>query len=301
MSTLFEGVWRGCEDQYAIKRSYNYDTPSGNGNRFMRPWDDSPPTPPMPTRPMKEAHTLLAKGTSTCVTCDKCDGAHPTSACPHFRKTRDEHKDAWAHYSGAEASGKSHLKARECVAPRSLSRSTASVVRMPGDGSCLFHSIAHGLGAYGHHEDGYTIRQQVASFLSQNADREIAGNSLRSWVDWDSRLTVKNYSSRLTSGGFWGGAIEMAACAQLYGVDVAVYEEEYFGSGFRRISDFLSDSRPRGYVAVLYLGRMHYDALVVSDDRACAGGSAGYQSSRYAAHSRRAYAHDEEEDLCSIM
>jgi hypothetical protein len=166
----------------------------------------------------------------------------------------------------------------------------------------LFHSIAHGLAAYGNHEDGYTIRQQVANFLAQNPDREIAGNSLRSWVDWDSRTTVNNYSSRLTSGGFWGGAIEMAACAQLYGVDIAVYEEEYFGGGFRRISDFLADSRPRGYVAVLYLGRMHYDALVISDDRAAySGASAGYQPSRYAGQSRRAYASEEEDELCTIM
>merc|ERR1711990_672591 len=30
--------------------------------------------------------------------CDKCDGNHATDACPHFRKPREKHKDAWANY-----------------------------------------------------------------------------------------------------------------------------------------------------------------------------------------------------------
>ena len=29
-------------------------------------------------------------------TCDKCDGAHPTDACPHFKKAREDHVDAKA-------------------------------------------------------------------------------------------------------------------------------------------------------------------------------------------------------------
>ena len=33
------------------------------------------------------------------VCCDKCDGAHATGCCPHFRGlSRDDHKDAWARY-----------------------------------------------------------------------------------------------------------------------------------------------------------------------------------------------------------
>ena len=36
--------------------------------------------------------------------CDKCDGDHHADVCPHFRKERDKHRDAWAQYGkGGEA------------------------------------------------------------------------------------------------------------------------------------------------------------------------------------------------------
>ena len=30
--------------------------------------------------------------------CDKCDGPHATDDCPHFKKPRDDHKDAYENY-----------------------------------------------------------------------------------------------------------------------------------------------------------------------------------------------------------
>ena len=30
--------------------------------------------------------------------CDKCDGPHDTDECPHFKKPRDDHKDAFENY-----------------------------------------------------------------------------------------------------------------------------------------------------------------------------------------------------------
>jgi len=36
--------------------------------------------------------------------CDKCDGPHPTDACPHLKKAREKHKDAWVNY------GTKHIK-----------------------------------------------------------------------------------------------------------------------------------------------------------------------------------------------
>jgi len=192
--------------------------------------------------------------------CDRCDEAHATERCPHFRGGRDKHADAWQNYSEAALHGA--LAARQCVAPRALPYGSYRVHRMPGDGACLFHSIAFGLNTLGYQaEDGTRVRARVARFIADNPDFEITGTPLRSWVDWDSRMTVQSYASRLSAGGLWGGAIEMAACTQIFSVDVAVYEMDYFGSGVHRISDFIADAKPRGTVLVLYSGRSHYDAL----------------------------------------
>lgn len=260
----------------------------------------------MATRSVREAHpnVMLSSGgsvsSSKAVTCDKCDGAHETSACPHFKGDRDKHQDAWSHYSGAAAAGLAHLKARECVAPRSLPRGSASVVRMPGDGSCLFHSIAYGLGALGHHEDGRSIRQRVANFMAQKPDCEVAGTPLRSWVNWDSGTTVNSYCSRLSGGSFWGGGLEMAAAAQLFSVDVAVYEEDYYWGGFRRISDFLCDTRPIGAVLLVYSGRAHYDALRSHDEQAYYGGGTSSAPNRHAQSLSTRHV-QEEDSQCGFM
>lgn len=286
------GVFKGCEGNYdGFERAHasgrpNSDSYAGSGSYgySFTNWFWDPPTPPQASRSIREAPVMPPRGRLAVggAKCDKCDGPHDTSVCPHFNGPRDEHQDAWSHYSKAAASGHAHHKARECVAPRSLPRGAASVVRMPGDGSCLFHSIAYGLGAFGCQEDGYSIRQRVSNFIAQKPECQIGGTPLSSWVNWDSGVNVSSYCSRLSAGGFWGGAIEMAACAQIFSVDVAVYEQEYYSGAFNRISDFLCDVMPRGAVLLVYSGRAHYDALRVQNMQGHHNlGSADHTSKRH--------------------
>lgn len=203
----------------------------------------------------KQQHAVVVR-----VRCSKCDQAHRSEQCPHFRSAREEHEDSWQHYTGS-AKAAAAQKSRECAAPRRVSRQSHRVVRMPGDGACLFHSLAFGLHRLGYRqEDGLRIRSRVARFMYDNPEFKITGTPLRSWIAWDSHVSVDSYVERLASGRVWGGAIEMAAVAEIFQVDVVVYEKDYFG-GVQRISDFLTDKQPRGVVTVMYSGRNHYDAL----------------------------------------
>merc|ERR1712232_983617 len=151
-----------------------------------------------------------------------------------------------------------------------------------GDGACLFHSVAFGLNAIGLQEDGFSVRQRIADFIARHPSTEITGTPLTSWVEWDSSMSVSSYASRLFGGGLWGGAIEMAACSRIYSVDLAVYEEDRYRDCYTRISDFLTDAKPRGYVFLLYSGRSHYDALRYSStapsQSAAPSQSIGWQS-----------------------
>ena len=61
--------------------------------------------------------------------------ATKTARCPHFTKAREEHPDS-------KPGGKRSLVSHSGP-PETLRR--ASVIRQPGDGSCLFHSLAFGL------------------------------------------------------------------------------------------------------------------------------------------------------------
>jgi len=187
--------------------------------------------------------------------CDKCDGPHPTANCPHFRKSREDHKDARENY------GKKHSQQMGENGGKLLLRN-ANMIRQPGDGSCLFHSLCFGLSRGGISQMAASeLRREIARFIERNPQREISGDTLEEWVRWDAKSTVSAYAKRMAVSG-WGGGIEMAACSLLKKVNVHVYECRRRGE-FERISCFDSPEPTKKTINVLYQGGMHYDALLV--------------------------------------
>lgn len=186
-------------------------------------------------------------------TCDRCDGRHATESCPHFSKPREQHKDAWAHY-GAK---RPQLGASRGV----LYKRNGQCIRQPADGSCLFHSLCYGLNSQsGQRLRASELRKQLAGFIEQNPELDIAGDSIEEWVRWDSNSSAFSYARKMASSG-WGGGLEMAACSHLKGVDIHVYERS--GAGFKRISCFDCPTRDKSQIVnVLYQGGVHYDALI---------------------------------------
>ncbi|CAE8650463.1 unnamed protein product, partial [Polarella glacialis] len=191
----------------------------------------------------------------TCQKCDKCDGPHATSDCPHFKKKREDHKDAWVNYGTEKPKqmgsngGNFVLRQGHCVP-------------QPGDGSCLFHSLCYGLNRSGFQApplQASQLRRELSGFLMRNPEQEIAGDTLEEWVRWDANSSVTSYASRMSVSG-WGGGIEMAACSLLKGVNIHVYEKRWLG-GFKRISCFDCPEQTDRSIHVLYRGGVHYDAI----------------------------------------
>lgn len=193
-----------------------------------------------------------SSGASVSTTCDKCDAKHSTERCPFYHKDRERHKDAWVNYG---KKGNPHQMGNS---GGNFVLRSARVMRQPGDGSCLFHSLCHGLQSG---SSAMSLRRDIAHFLQQNPSLEIAGDTLEEWVRWDSNSTVQDYARRIAVSG-WGGGIEMAACSLLKGVNVHVYES--IGRAvpeFKRISCFDAPSAAKT-IHVLYQGGVHYDALI---------------------------------------
>eukprot|EP00602_Paraphysomonas_sp_CaronLab_P013768 CAMPEP_0185040072 /NCGR_PEP_ID=MMETSP1103-20130426/37692_1 /TAXON_ID=36769 /ORGANISM="Paraphysomonas bandaiensis, Strain Caron Lab Isolate" /LENGTH=218 /DNA_ID=CAMNT_0027579221 /DNA_START=205 /DNA_END=861 /DNA_ORIENTATION=+ len=204
------------------------------------------PTSIKPTPQRKLSHSKSGK-----VVCDKCDGAHETSSCPHYRKDRERHPDAQKNFY-KKLGGKSNL-------PGAVIRN-GRVIRQPGDGSCLFHSMSYGL------RDGSSassLRREICAFIVRHPKMEIADTPLSDWIRWDSGGSVGSYTRRMSMGA-WGGGIEMAAVSMMRGVNIHVYERS--GLGFTRISAFDHPDSPetKKTVRVLYCGGVHYDALSAS-------------------------------------
>lgn len=192
--------------------------------------------------------------------CDRCDGRHLTADCPHFAKDRDDHPDAKRGSNpprgamGSVDGGNAYLQ-------------EARVVPQPGDGSCLFHSLAYLLDS--NHIDASQLRSLLMDWLVEHEDTKIADTPVRDWVKWDSGCSVSSYAKRMRHVG-WGGGIEMAAFSHKFSIAVHVYEQlRKDGASaslssrfqFKRISRFEPKQHAR-IITLLYRGGVHYDALV---------------------------------------
>ena len=185
------------------------------------------------------------KSSSTTTTCDKCDSKkHSTANCPHYRKKRGSHPDEQKGKGRSIGGGGGNFVLKK-----------AKVVRQPGDGSCLFHSLCYGLS---NGTRASTLRREIANFIAKNPRLKIADSPLSDWIKWESNSSVKTYASRMSRGG-WGGGIEMAAFSHLYKVNVHVYEKKggmfSRSSGFRRISCFNVNKNGKT-LHILYGGRV---------------------------------------------
>eukprot|EP01034_Spumella_vulgaris_P024437 gene24437-30783_t len=195
------------------------------------------------------AVTVAAKSAPAVLCCDKCDGKHETCNCPYYKKKRDDHPDA---QKNKQIGGTSPL-------PGSVLKN-ARVVRQPGDGSCLFHSMSYGL------KSGATataLRSEICRFIQSNPQLSISDTPLQDWVKWDSNGSSVTEYARTMSRGSWGGGIEMACMSQLKNCNVHVYER--YGSGFKRISAFDHPVSPESkpVIRVLYGGGVHYDFILL--------------------------------------
>lgn len=86
--------------------------------------------------PPQPSSLAVVTTSATCETCDACDGKHPTDRCPFFKgKARDKHPDA-------KRASEKKLLGHTSGPVEVLRRDAARVIRQPGDGSCLFHSLA---------------------------------------------------------------------------------------------------------------------------------------------------------------
>ncbi|KAJ9468009.1 hypothetical protein DIPPA_23056 [Diplonema papillatum] len=181
--------------------------------------------------------------------CDKCDGKHATAMCPYYKKPREDHPDALRR--------KPPEMGRPCG---NVVATSARVIRQPGDGSCLFHSLSYGLGSTC---SATSLRKELCAWIKCNPMCPIAETPLKDWLWWDSKLSPADYASRMSYAG-WGGGIEMAACSHLNRINIHVWEQNKNGPGYRRISCFDSPPPAARTIDVLYQGGVHYDALVLS-------------------------------------
>ncbi|KAJ1453721.1 hypothetical protein M885DRAFT_567181 [Pelagophyceae sp. CCMP2097] len=114
----------------------------------------------------------VADGAVVCEMREKCDGPHETALCPHYNGGRIDHPN------GKRNKFKDILGADE--GNTYLAR--AGVFWKPGDGSCLFHSLAHGLSRLDETEFGVLgpeLRKLLTDWYKSHQDTRINESPLR--------------------------------------------------------------------------------------------------------------------------
>ena len=160
----------------------------------------------------------------------------------------------------------------------------ARVVGQPGDGDCLFHSLAF-YDAAG--RSAKQLRGAIADFISRHPELQIGGpqgNAIRTWISYDAGTAVGPYVQAIRQER-WGGGIELAVYAAMQQAQVRVFEAQVAPGGagqqhhntttntnsaarsqHKCVGTFgpAGGQAPTTQVNVLYIGRNHYDVICPS-------------------------------------
>ena len=138
-----------------------------------------------------------------------------------------------------------------------ISSTDVEIHRSRGDGSCWYHSASRVLPD----TSAVHLRIEVAAWVARNPGYMISGAKLSDWIFWDAETDVRTYARKMYKEHAWGGGIENAALAQIYGCFVDVYICE--NDEYRRIARFRPNNTqaPLPVLSLVYQGSCHYDSM----------------------------------------
>lgn len=107
------------------------------------------------------------------------------------------------------------------------------IFNAPGDGNCLFHSLAKGLERIGVEyfivkEKKVQVTQEalrsLCSWLSLNCRKEkVMGEELQDWISMIGFKSVEDYAATVSRNGVWGGGLELAIISTFFSIKIEAY------------------------------------------------------------------------------
>ncbi|KAL1351335.1 hypothetical protein HN51_015249 [Arachis hypogaea] len=136
------------------------------------------------------------------------------------------------------------------------------VIGIPGDGRCLFRSVAHGACLRsGKLASSETLERQLADELrGQVADEFI---KRREETEWFVEGDFETYVSQIRKPHMWGGEPELFIASHVLQVPITVYMYDEDAGGLITIAEYGQEYGKENPITVLYHGYGHYDALEI--------------------------------------
>jgi hypothetical protein len=135
---------------------------------------------------------------------------------------------------------------------RRLDEAGLRVSSVEGDGNCLFRAIAFQL--WDDEALWYRVRAEVVEYIKIHRDH------FECFVEDDEPF--EDYVARMSSPAEWGGNQEIFAAAQLYGIDVSIYQA---GTPRLQVRAERSGKDMTKEIYLSYHGECHYNAVVGAD------------------------------------
>jgi hypothetical protein len=201
------------------------------------------------------------RGASVVEPCGRCDGSHSQEHCPHFKQARGSHADQQPMPKSMQPRpGPTHAPLRV----------RGRLVGMPGDNSCLFHSVKHGLKKLGRTVlPTERFRASLTVWMMARPTLRIGTAELGEWVRWETggRVPFSDYCRQMGQPrGQWGGAPEIASMATKEKVNIWVWEPSVGAplGHFQRHHIFEGGDGPVR-IDVCRVNRSHYEYLEINE------------------------------------
>ncbi|XP_027065446.1 OVARIAN TUMOR DOMAIN-containing deubiquitinating enzyme 4 [Coffea arabica] len=135
-----------------------------------------------------------------------------------------------------------------------------SVIGIPGDGRCLFRSVAHGacLRAGKPAPDEKCQRELADELRARVADEFV---KRRKETEWFIEGDFDTYVSNMRKPHVWGGEPELLMAAHVLQMPITVYMRDQDSGGLISIAEYGQEYGKDDPIKVLYHGFGHYDAL----------------------------------------
>ncbi|XP_068666584.1 OVARIAN TUMOR DOMAIN-containing deubiquitinating enzyme 4-like [Aristolochia californica] len=141
--------------------------------------------------------------------------------------------------------------------------SNRTAVGIPGDGRCLFRSVAHGacLRA-GKPSPSESLQKELADDLRGKVVDEFIKR--RADTEWFLEGDFDTYIGQMRQPHIWGGEPELLMSCHVLQTPIAVYMHDKKSGKLKVIAEYGQEYGKENPVRVLYHGYGHYDAIQAS-------------------------------------
>ncbi|XP_038891825.1 OVARIAN TUMOR DOMAIN-containing deubiquitinating enzyme 4-like [Benincasa hispida] len=134
------------------------------------------------------------------------------------------------------------------------------IIRIPGDGRCLFRSVVHGACLRsGKRAPSEVLQKELADELRENVTNELMKRRLdtQQFIEGD----FSQYARRMRQPHAWGGEPELLMSSHVLQMPISVYMRDKNSGNLKLIAEYGQEYGKENPIRVLFHSYGHYDSL----------------------------------------